>query len=180
MKNSVKLTIDGREVTVSEGTTLLDAATQLGIQIPAICYHPHLTANGLCRVCSVDAGGRVQAAACVTQCQDGMEVRTGSPAVMRARRTILELLASTVDLSEAPEILDLIEEYEAESDRFLAATGDQPLFTMTIPSICETTISVSIAGVVYRCVPTMLNMHSRCPSTPADFILTSARLWVTG
>lgn len=118
MTNNVRLTIDGREVTVPEGTTLLDAATELGIEIPAICYHPHLTANGLCRVCSVDAGGRVQAAACVTECQDGMEVSTASPSVIRARRTILELLASTVDLSEAPEIQQLIDDLEADVTRF--------------------------------------------------------------
>lgn len=118
MTKSVTLTIDGREVTVPEGTTLLDAAARLGIDIPAICYHPHLTANGLCRVCSVDAGGRVQAAACVTKCQDGMEVQTQSPDVLRARRTILELLASAVDLSEAPEIREMMEDLEADASRF--------------------------------------------------------------
>lgn len=123
MTHNVKLTIDGREVIVPEGTTLLDAAAQLGIDIPVICYHPHLSANGLCRICSVDTGGRVQAAACVTQCQDGMVVRTGSPDVIRARRTILELLASTVDLSEAPEIQELIDELEADPSRF--AGGDR-------------------------------------------------------
>ncbi|MGD8586330.1 MAG: 2Fe-2S iron-sulfur cluster-binding protein [Chloroflexota bacterium] len=123
MTQSVTLTIDGREVTVVEGTTLLDAAAQLGIEIPAICYHPHLTANGLCRVCSVEAGGRVQSAACVTKCQDGMEVQTASPNVVRARRTILELLASAVDLSEAPEIQALLEQVEADTSRF--AGGDE-------------------------------------------------------
>jgi NADH dehydrogenase/NADH:ubiquinone oxidoreductase subunit G len=123
MTKIVTLKIDGREISVSEGTTLLDAAAQLGIDIPAICYHPHLTANGLCRVCSVDAGGRVQAAACVTECQEGMEVHTATPPVLKARRTILELLASTVDLSEAPEILALIDELEADPTRF--AGGDR-------------------------------------------------------
>lgn len=125
MSNTVTLTIDGREVSVPKGTTLLNAAAQLGIDIPAICYHPNLTANGLCRVCSVDAGGRVQAAACVTECQDGMMVRTQSESVVRARRTILELLASAVDLSEAPEILSLIEEMEADVTRF-AASDQRP------------------------------------------------------
>jgi predicted molibdopterin-dependent oxidoreductase YjgC len=118
MKQSVTLTIDGREITVASGTTLLDAAAQLGINIPAICYHPHLTANGLCRVCSVDAGGRVQSAACVTQCQEGMVVQTASAEVVQARRTILELLASAVDLSEAPEIQALITELDADTARF--------------------------------------------------------------
>jgi len=118
MSDQVTLTIDGREVTVPAGTTILDAARSVGIEIPVVCYHPHLTANGLCRICSVDAGWRVQAAACVTQCSNGMVVRTDTEPVLRARRTTLELLASTVDLSEAPEILQLLEEAGADPQRF--------------------------------------------------------------
>ena len=67
MTDQVTLTIDGHEVTVPAGTTVLNAAASIGITIPVVCYHPHLTANGLCRVCSVDVGRRLQAAACVTQ-----------------------------------------------------------------------------------------------------------------
>jgi len=118
MSDSVTLTIDGQSVTVPQGTTILDAARVIGVEIPVICYHPHLTANGLCRICSVDAGLRVQAAACVTPCAEGMEVDTGSDDVVRGRRTILELLGSTVDLSEAPEIESLIKEYGADPGRF--------------------------------------------------------------
>jgi NADP-reducing hydrogenase subunit HndD len=118
MSDSVTLTIDGREITVAKGTTILNAAAQLGIEIPVICYHPHLTANGLCRICSVDVGWRVQAAACVTQCTDGMNVVTQNAAVNRGRKVLLEMLASTVDVNEAPEILDLMAEYGAEPARF--------------------------------------------------------------
>ncbi len=118
MTQSVTVTIDGRDVTVPEGTSILDAAAELGIDIPVICYHPYLTANGLCRICTVDAGWRVQAAACVTPCSDGMIIQTDSEAVRRGRRTLLELLASTVNLEEAPEILDLIDQYGADQGRF--------------------------------------------------------------
>jgi NADP-reducing hydrogenase subunit HndD len=118
MDKKVTLTIDGQELTVPQGTTILDAAASIGIDIPAICYHPHLTANGLCRVCSVDAGGRVQSAACVTHCTDGMEVHTNSDTVLRGRRTILEMLASTVNLDEAPEIQTLISQNKADPTRF--------------------------------------------------------------
>ncbi|MDX1614831.1 MAG: 2Fe-2S iron-sulfur cluster-binding protein [Candidatus Promineifilaceae bacterium] len=128
MSDTVTLTIDGREITVPEGTTILDAAAELGIDIPAICYHPHFTANGLCRVCSVDAGYRVQVAACVSPCQDGMDIDTGNEDVIRGRRIILELLASTVDLSEAPEILALLKEYEVETDRFEGARREAPVY----------------------------------------------------
>jgi len=119
MSESVTLTIDGCQVSVPAGTTILDAAAELGIEIPVICYHPHLTGNGLCRVCSVDSGGRLQSAACVTICSNGMEVVTQSDDVQKSRKTILELLASTVDLTEAPDILDLIKEYGADSERFV-------------------------------------------------------------
>jgi predicted molibdopterin-dependent oxidoreductase YjgC len=118
MSKTVTLKIDGQEVTVPQGTTILDAAAEIGIEIPVICYHPHLTANGLCRICSVDAGWRVQAAACVTQCADGMEVVTRSEDVDRGRRTILEMLASTVNVDEAPGILALMDDYAADEARF--------------------------------------------------------------
>lgn len=118
MSKTVTLTIDGHEVTVPAGTTILDAARQVGIEIPVVCYHPHLTANGLCRVCSVDVGWRVQAAACVTPVSEGMNVETHSEEVCRGRRTILEMLDSAVDLSQSPEVLELLAEYEVDSTRF--------------------------------------------------------------
>jgi NADH dehydrogenase/NADH:ubiquinone oxidoreductase subunit G len=120
MSDTVTLKIDGQEVTVPRGTTILDAAAQIGITIPVICYHPHLTANGLCRICSVDAGFRVQLAACVTEAAEGMDIQTRSEDVDRGRRTILELLTSTVDLDEAPEILQMMTDYQADGDRFEA------------------------------------------------------------
>jgi NADH dehydrogenase/NADH:ubiquinone oxidoreductase subunit G len=118
MNNGVTLTIDGQSITVPAGTTILEAARALGIEIPVICYHDHLTANGLCRVCSVDVGGRVQAAACVTPCSEGMRVQTNDEPVCRSRRTILELLASAVDLHEAAEIQELLAQYGGDSGRF--------------------------------------------------------------
>jgi predicted molibdopterin-dependent oxidoreductase YjgC len=118
MSSDITLTIDGQPVTVPAGTTILEAARRLGIEIPIICYHDHLTANGLCRVCSVDIGGRVQAAACVTHCGEGMKVQTHNEPVCRGRRTILEMLASAVELSQAPEIEALALEYGASGERF--------------------------------------------------------------
>jgi hypothetical protein len=118
MSDEVTLTIDGREVTVPAGTTIYDAARAAGIDIPIICYHPNLTANGLCRVCSVDVGWRVFAAACVTPVAEGMEVKTQTDEVCRSRRTILEMLDATVDLEESPQIQAMLAEYEAEPGRF--------------------------------------------------------------
>lgn len=125
--SDVTCTIDGLEVTVPAGTTIYDAARLAGIDIPIVCYHPHLTANGLCRVCSVDTGGRVFAAACVTAVSPGMEVKTQTDSVCSARRTILEMLDATVDLSESPEVLDLLEQYDARPGRFDGARRESPV-----------------------------------------------------
>lgn len=118
MSDYVNLTIDGKPVSVLRGTTILDAAAELDIDVPVICYHPNLTANGICRICSVDIGGRVQVAACVTECQEGMEVQTSSESVVRGRRIILELLASAVEVENGPTISKLIEENDADTSRF--------------------------------------------------------------
>jgi NADH dehydrogenase/NADH:ubiquinone oxidoreductase subunit G len=129
MNDAITLTINGRSITVPPQTTILEAARELGIDIPVICYHDHLTANGLCRICSVEAGGRVQAAACVTACAEGMAVHTDTAEVRRGRRTILEMLAATVNLAEAPEILELIAEYGADAARFPdAVRRDSPIY----------------------------------------------------
>jgi NADH dehydrogenase/NADH:ubiquinone oxidoreductase subunit G len=127
MPNEVTLTIDGSPVTVPTGTTILKAAQQLGEKIPTICYHEHCTANALCRICVVEVeGARVLAAACVAQVSEGMIVKTRNERVERSRRTILEMLDSAVDLSEAPEIQGFIGEYGASAERFPEAERREP------------------------------------------------------
>lgn len=117
--NTITLTIDGNEITVPAGTTLLEAARQLGKDVPVICYHEATTANGLCRICVVDAGGgRLLQPACIATCQEGAQVETRNERVERSRRTILEMLESSIDLSEAPEINALMADYDADSQRF--------------------------------------------------------------
>lgn len=116
---SVTLTIDGHEVTVPEGTTILDAAHELGVDVPVICYHDATTSNGLCRICVVDVNqGRLLQPACIAACQDGAKVETRSERVARSRRTILEMLNSAVDLHQAPGIQTLIDDYAADTERF--------------------------------------------------------------
>jgi NADH dehydrogenase/NADH:ubiquinone oxidoreductase subunit G len=115
----VTLKIDGEAATVPEGTTLLEAARMIGKDIPVICYHDATTSNGLCRVCVVDVnGGRLLQPACVASCQNGSNVETRNERVERSRRTILEMLNASVDLSQAPEIQTLLAEYGADADRF--------------------------------------------------------------
>src|SRR5574341_732654 len=108
----ITLTIDGDSVTVPAGTTILKAAETLGRSVPTICFHDHCTANGLCRVCVVEVDGiRPLVPACLTTVNEGMKVTTANARIERSRRTILEMLASTVDLSQAPEIDKLIGDY---------------------------------------------------------------------
>jgi NADH dehydrogenase/NADH:ubiquinone oxidoreductase subunit G len=115
----VSLTINGQTVHVPPGTTILEAARSVGIDIPTICYHPNLTANAVCRLCAVEVvGSRTLQAACVVPVAPDMVVNTETARVNRARRVNLELLASTVDLREAPEIEAYIERYGADADRF--------------------------------------------------------------
>lgn len=91
----ITLTIDGQKVSVPNGTTVLNAAQQFGINIPTFCYEKDLTAPGACRICVVEIEGmRNLPASCVTTVSDGMVVQTDSPAVQEARKTILELLVA--------------------------------------------------------------------------------------
>jgi formate dehydrogenase major subunit len=92
--STVTATIDGREVTVPDGTTIFDAARQAGIDIPVLCHDERYDPVGVCRMCVVDTGGRVFAAACVRPCEDGMTVTTTSAELERNRATLTELLVS--------------------------------------------------------------------------------------
>src|SRR5262245_35297202 len=94
MSAAVRLTIDGQGVTVSAGTTIWDAARQLGIAIPALCHSPRLRPVGVCRMCVVDVGGRVLAASCVRPCEESMNVQTGGERVDKHRRMLTALLLS--------------------------------------------------------------------------------------
>jgi len=89
----VKLSINGKEVEAPRGSTILQAAELNGINIPTLCYLKDLSPMGSCRMCVVEVkGNRLLPASCVTPITPGMEVQTESPAVVNARRTILELL----------------------------------------------------------------------------------------
>lgn len=119
MSDFVSLTIDDQIITVPAGTTIHKAAQSIGVEIPTICYHDHCTSNGLCRVCVVEVeGARVLSPACVAQVSAGQKIRTQTERVERSRRTIVEMLAATVDLSDAPEIQAIAQATHADLDRF--------------------------------------------------------------
>jgi len=119
---AVTLTLDGKTVEVPDGSTLLEAGQFADSPIPTICWHEATTSNGLCRLCVVEVEGqRVLQPACIVKAAEGMKVQTQSERVVRARRTILEMLASTMDLSDAPEILTMMDECGAKAERFPGA-----------------------------------------------------------
>lgn len=92
----VSLTIDGVQVEVSLGTTVLEAAQACGIEIPNLCYDRELSTFGGCRLCVVEVEGmRNLPAACVTEVWDGMVINTETPQVKEARKTVLNLLLSS-------------------------------------------------------------------------------------
>ena len=92
----VKLVIDDLEITVLEGTTVLEAALQNGIYIPHLCHHPDLKPAGICRLCMVDADGQMMVS-CQVAAVEGMVVKTGTPAVEKVRRLAVELLIAEHD-----------------------------------------------------------------------------------
>jgi predicted molibdopterin-dependent oxidoreductase YjgC len=128
----VTLSIDGQEVSVPEGSTILEACRSAGKDIPTLCYLETLTPVNVCRVCVVELeGARVLAPACSRKVEPGMVVHTDSPRVRTARKVVLELLASSVDLSTADDLQKTLREYGADPDRFgprdAIATVAQPV-----------------------------------------------------
>src|SRR5207253_9195371 len=118
-RHMITLPIDRRPLTVAEGTTVREAARALGIEVPTVCYHSHFTANSLCRVCVVELErSRVLVPACSRLVENGMVIQTNSPRVRVARQTILELMASAIDLSQAPDIQRLLQQYHADAGKF--------------------------------------------------------------
>ncbi len=92
--STVKLTINDMEIEVERGTSILQAAQQLGIEVPHFCYHEKLTVPANCRMClvEVEGGPPKPAASCAMACGEGMVVRTDSEMVKKARKGVMEML----------------------------------------------------------------------------------------
>ena len=94
----VNLTIDGRQISVEENTTIMEAARSVGIQIPSLCYLKGINEIGACRVCVVELEGKDRLiTACNNICEEGMVIYTNSPKVRKDRRTTVELILSEHD-----------------------------------------------------------------------------------
>jgi predicted molibdopterin-dependent oxidoreductase YjgC len=119
-RRPVELTIDGRAVTVPEGTTLLEACRAEGIETPTLCFLENLTPVNVCRMCVVEVeGSRALVPACSRPVEPKMKVSTDSERVRLSRRIVLEFLASSVDLSCAsPDVRRWMERYGANPARY--------------------------------------------------------------
>src|SRR5215468_3096730 len=113
---TVTLTIDGREVTAAEGSTIFQAAKAAGIDIPVLCHDERYDPVGVCRMCVVDVGAPAFAASCVRACENGMEVKTATPELERSRAVLTEML-----LSDQP---------ARSEDAKQAKTGDNELLAL--------------------------------------------------
>ncbi len=127
----VAINVDGRDVEVLEGTTILEVCKRLRIDTPTLCQLETLTPVNVCRVCVVELeGSRVLVPACSRKVEAGMKIRTDSERVRHSRRLVLELLASSVDMSLcSAQVSGWMARYGAVAQRFGegVATVAQPL-----------------------------------------------------
>ena len=115
----ITLKINGLDVSVEEGFTVLEAARFIGFPIPTLCHMEGLTPYGACRLCVVEIGEGPKAklvTACTYPAEEGLRVRTASERVLRARRIVLELLLASCPQSKV--IQDLASEHGIRRQRF--------------------------------------------------------------
>lgn len=115
----ITLKINGLDVTVAEGTTILEATRFIGFPIPTLCHMEGLTPYGACRLCVVEIGEAPKTrlvTSCTYPAEEGLRVRTSSRRVMRARAMVIELLLASCP--ESKTIQDLASRYEVRRQRF--------------------------------------------------------------
>jgi glycine cleavage system H lipoate-binding protein/formate hydrogenlyase subunit 6/NADH:ubiquinone oxidoreductase subunit I/ferredoxin len=142
----ISLTIDGKKVTVEEGTTVLQAARKVGADIPTLCHHPELKPNAACRICSVEVtqGGRTRlSASCALPAAEGMEVQTATERVLKGRKIIMELLAARC--SEVPQIQELAAKVGARTDR-LPKKKEECILCGLCVGVCSQIVGQRVIG----------------------------------
>ena len=133
----VNLKINGIDVSAPKGSTILDAARSVGIEIPTLCFMKEINEIGACRICIVEANegrGFRQVTACVYPVSEGMEVKTNTEAIQKARKTTLELMLSVHDMSclsckrsQNCELQKLCYEYGVDQPKF---EGEKPVYEL--------------------------------------------------
>ncbi len=126
--NKIKLHIDGTEVIVEKGTSILDAAKKIDVRIPTLCHHEDLCVAGNCRICVVEEEGKhTLTASCAVPATEGMKIKTSTPKIRRARKDIMALLISehntqctTCYRNTNCELQDLASEYNIDAEDYLS------------------------------------------------------------
>lgn len=96
MNENIKINIDGEELIVKKGTTVLEACKKVGKNIPTLCHHQDLRLSGICRVCAVDIDGKIEAS-CSYSIGRSMNIITNSEKIRQSRKAVVELLLSKHD-----------------------------------------------------------------------------------
>ena len=147
----IKLSIDGQSVQAEPGTTILQAAESTGITIPTLCYHKALLPHGACRLCVVEIEGRPRlAASCAFPVEEGIEVKTASPRVLKARKLTMELLLLRCpDVPKLKELAEQIGVDEATLNRF-KADDEKCILCGLCARVCRERMGVGAIDFVNR------------------------------
>ncbi len=161
---TVMVTLDGKEIEVPKGTTILDAARQSGVRIPTLCHHPDLPDPAVCRVCVVEVSGqRNLQASCAFPLTSSVEVDTHSPRVRQARKDVIDLMISehygecrTCARNGNCELQDLAAEYGVDS--FVFGHKEEPTHCLDLlgPSIVR---DMDKCIQCLRCVRTCIELQ---------------------
>ena len=124
----INVKIDGQTIKVEKGTTILEAAKKINVNIPTLCHHEDLCVAGNCRVCVVEVKGRERLeASCAVPAEDGMDILTNTAKVRNARKDVVSLLVSehntqctTCFRNTNCELQTLAAEYNVDGDRYLS------------------------------------------------------------
>lgn len=146
----LKLWLNGVEVNAEEDWTLLDTAKFYGINIPTLCYYEGLTPYGVCRLCVVEIGKGDKTklvTACTHPVWEGLEVKTHTPRVMKARKMVVELLLARCPTSKV--LQDLAAKLEVKKVRFKPKNDDCILCGLCV-RICEEQMDAGAIGFVDR------------------------------
>ena len=146
----VRLIIDDQEVEVEKDLSILEAAKKMGIEIPTLCYHEALSPQGACRVCTVEIirkAHSILSTACTYPVQAGIEVKTDSEKVRKARGLILELLLARCPNVES--IRDLAEKMGIKKPRFQTDDEECILCGLCV-RVCQEVVGVSSIGFINR------------------------------
>jgi predicted molibdopterin-dependent oxidoreductase YjgC len=120
--------VDGTEVRVADGATILDACRALDVDTPTLCFADNLTPVNACRVCVVEVeGARTLVPACSRKAEDGMKIKTDTERVQHSRKLVMELLASSVEMDlTGPDVHRWMDGYEVRPERFGAPMEPLP------------------------------------------------------